>query len=206
MTEPNRIRQAVATTVFASVLALGAYQGRILPDAEQLTETVHMTCEKEKKDKNIVTASNISEPDQSKHDIEYEELNGSLQTVVYARQQVTLTKEHRIPDVLLTAYEASEVSCGKYADGITKTGTPVRAGHTIVIINGHTYKAEDIGGKIKGHRIDIYMNTISECMNFGVRYADAVWLETYDAIQTIKYTYEGKNLISQEVVSEEALN
>ena len=79
-----------------------------------------MTCEKEKKDKNIVTASNISEPDQSKHDIEYEELNGSLQTVVYARQQVTLTKEHRIPDVLLTAYEASEVSCGKYADGITK--------------------------------------------------------------------------------------
>ena len=87
MTEPNRIRQAVATTVFASVLALGAYQGRILPDAEQLTETVHMTCEKEKKDKNIVTASNISEPDQSKHDIEYEELNGSLQTVVYARQQ-----------------------------------------------------------------------------------------------------------------------
>lgn len=50
------------------------------------------------------------------------------------------------------------------------------------------------------------MNTISECMNFGVRYADAVWLETYDAIQTIKYTYEGKNLISQEVVSEEALN
>ena len=44
MTEPNRIRQAVATTVFASVLALGAYQGRILPDAEQLTETVHMTC------------------------------------------------------------------------------------------------------------------------------------------------------------------
>ncbi len=218
MTEPNRIRQAVATTVFASVLALGAYQGRILPDAEQLTETVHMTCEKEKKDKNIVTASNISEPDQSKHDIEYEELNGSLQTVVYARQQVTLTKEHRIPDVLLTAYEASEVSCGKYADGITKTGTPVRAGHTIavdpniiplgseVIINGHTYKAEDIGGKIKGHRIDIYMNTISECMNFGVRYADAVWLENYDAIQTIKYTYEGKNLISQEVVKEEVLN
>ena len=42
MTEPNRIRQAVATTVFASVLALGAYQGRILPDAEQLTETVQM--------------------------------------------------------------------------------------------------------------------------------------------------------------------
>lgn len=35
------------------------------------------------------------------------------------------------------------------------------------------------------------MNTISECMNFGVRYADAVWLENYEAIQTIKYTYEG---------------
>ena len=31
MTEPNRIRQAVATTVFASVLALGAYQEEYFP-------------------------------------------------------------------------------------------------------------------------------------------------------------------------------
>ena len=94
MTEPNRIRQAVATTVFASVACTSYYQGRILPDAEQLTETVHMTCEKEKKDKNIVTASNISEPDQSKHDIEYEELNGSLQNKPAGNHSVLRIQYH----------------------------------------------------------------------------------------------------------------
>lgn len=219
MTEPNRIKQAVAAAVFTSVLAISAYETRVLPSTEVKpeTETVHMTCEKEKKNKDIVTAAAISSANQSKNDVEYEELNGSVQTVVYAKQQVTLTKEHPISDVLLTAYEASEVSCGEYADGITKTGTRVAAGRTIavdpnviplgskVVINGHTYTAEDIGGKIKGNRIDIYMDTVSECMNFGTRYADAVWLEEYDAVQTVKYTFEEGELVSQEVVEEEVI-
>lgn len=224
MKEPNRIRQAVAAAVFTSVLAVSAYEVRELPPVKEdtKTETIHMTCEKEKKNKDVVTASYISDPDQSKNDIakndiEYEELNGSIQTVVYAKQQVTLTREHHIPDVLLTAYEASEVSCGNSADGITKTGTRVVAGRTIavdpsliplgskVVINGHTYTAEDVGGAVKGHHIDIYMNTVSECMSFGKRYADAVWLEEYDAIQTVKYTFENGTLISQEVVAEEEI-
>jgi 3D (Asp-Asp-Asp) domain-containing protein len=29
--------------------------------------------------------------------------------------------------------------------------------------------AGDTGGKIKGNRIDLYMDTRSECLNFGVR-------------------------------------
>lgn len=216
MTDPNRIRQAVAATVFTSVLALCAYQTQepALKEAEPETETIHMTCEKEKKNTDIVAASYISDPGKSKNDIEYEELNGSLSTVVYAKQQVTLTEEHLIPNVLLTAYEASPVSCGIYADGFTKTGTRVCAGRTIavdpsiiplgsrVIINGHTYTAEDVGGKIKGHHIDIYMNTIGECMRFGTRRADAVWLEDYQAVQTVKYTFEDGVLVSQEVVNE----
>lgn len=219
MTEPNRIKQAVAAAVFTSVLAIAAYETREVPSVEVKpeTETVHMTCEKEKKNKDIVTAAAISSANQSRNDVEYEELNGSVQTVVYAKQQVTLTKEHPISDVRLTAYEASEVSCGESADGITKTGTRVVAGRTIavdpdiiplgsrVVINGHTYTAEDIGGKVKGNHIDIYMDTVSECMNFGTRYADAVWLEDYEAVQTVKYTFEDGELVSQEVVEEEVI-
>lgn len=216
MTEPNRVKQAVAAAVFTSALALSAYQTQetapitIKADAKP----VHMTCEKVKKSKDIVAASYISGPGKSKSDIEYEELNGAVQTVVYAKQQVTLTEEHLIPNVLLTAYEASPISCGIYADGFTKTGTRVCAGRTIavdpnliplgsrVIINGHTYTAEDVGGKIKGKHIDIYMDTLSECNRFGVRRADAIWLEDYPAVQTVKYTFEGGTLVSQEVIKE----
>ncbi len=219
MKEPYRIRQAVAVAAFASALAVCSYAGDN-PDSQQTADApteLHMTCEKEKTNKDVVAASYISSPDQSKSDIEYEELNGSIQTTVYAKQYVTLTKEHLIPNVLLTAYEASEVSCGASADGITKTGTRVAAGRTIAVdpkviplgskvrINGHTYIAEDVGGKIKGNRIDIYMNTVEECLCFGTRYADAVWLEEYDAVQTIKYTFENGTLIAQEVVQEEVI-
>lgn len=219
MTDPNRIKQAVAAAVFTSILAVSAYEAKDLPPVEVKPETqsVHMTCEKEKKNKDIVTAAAIGSANQSRNDIEYEELNGSVQTVVYAKQQVTLTREHPISNVLLTAYEASEVSCGESADGITKTGTKVAAGRTVavdpdviplgsqVVINGHTYTAEDIGGKVKGNHIDIYMDTVSECLNFGTRYADAVWLEEYEAVQTVKYTFEDGTLVSQEIVEEEVI-
>ena len=98
MKEPYRIRQAVAVAAFASALAVCSYVGDN-PDSQQTADApteLHMTCEKEKKNKDVVAASYISSPDQSKSDIEYEELNGSIQTTVYAKQYVTLTKEHLI--------------------------------------------------------------------------------------------------------------
>ena len=83
----------------------------------------------------------------------------------------------------LTAYCACSTCCGK-SDGITATGTVATAGRTIavdpnvipygteVIINGKTYVAEDCGGAIKSNRIDIYFDTHSEALQFGVQYAD----------------------------------
>lgn len=83
----------------------------------------------------------------------------------------------------LTAYCACAKCCGK-SDGITATGTVATQGRTIavdprkipygteVIINGHTYVAEDCGGAIKGNRIDIYFDSHSEALQFGVQYAD----------------------------------
>jgi 3D (Asp-Asp-Asp) domain-containing protein len=43
---------------------------------------------------------------------------------------------------------------------------------TEVIIDGHTYKAQDCGGAIKGNRIDVYFNNHQEALNFGVQYKE----------------------------------
>lgn len=84
----------------------------------------------------------------------------------------------------LTAYCPCSKCNGKWAGGITSTGVMAKANHTIavdpkvisygskVVINGHTYTAEDCGGAIKGKRIDVYFNTHSEALRFGVQYAD----------------------------------
>lgn len=81
----------------------------------------------------------------------------------------------------LTAYCPCSKCCGKWANGITATGTTAKANHTIAVdprvipygsvvcIEGYgTYVAEDCGGAIKGNRIDIFYNTHSEALNSGV--------------------------------------
>ena len=72
--------------------------------------------------------------------------------------------------------------CGK-TNGITASGAKATANHTIaapstfafgtkVVINGITYTVEDRGGAIQGNRIDIYMNSHQEALQWGVRYVD----------------------------------
>ena len=84
----------------------------------------------------------------------------------------------------LTAYCACEKCCGKWANSLTATGTVPTQGRTIavdpkvipygtrVVINGHTYVAEDCGGVIKGNRIDIFFDNHAEALQFGVRHED----------------------------------
>ena len=92
----------------------------------------------------------------------------------------------------VTAYCACMQCCGK-TNGITASGTKATANRTIaapstfafgtkvvingqlafgtqVIINGHTYTVEDRGGAIQGNRIDVYMDTHSQALAWGVRY------------------------------------
>lgn len=82
----------------------------------------------------------------------------------------------------ITAYCACVQCCGK-TDGITASGTKATAGRTIaapstfsfgtkVLINGKTYVVEDRGGAIQGNRIDIYMDSHSEALKWGVRYLE----------------------------------
>lgn len=79
----------------------------------------------------------------------------------------------------LTAYCGCSKCCGK-STGITASGTKATAGRTIaassqysfgtkLVINGHTYTVEDRGGAIKGNKIDIYFNSHSEALAFGVK-------------------------------------
>lgn len=86
----------------------------------------------------------------------------------------------------VTHYCPCEICCGK-TDGITFTGTQATEGRTIavdpdviplgstVVIDGKEYIAEDIGGAIKGLRIDKYMDNHQEALNAGIVQAE-VWI------------------------------
>ena len=80
----------------------------------------------------------------------------------------------------VTAYCACSKCCGK-STGITASGTRATAGRTVAAsskfafgtklnIGGHVYTVEDRGGAIKGNRIDIYVNSHSAALQWGVRY------------------------------------
>lgn len=98
-------------------------------------------------------------------------------------EQIEQVEPSNLGRFMLTAYCACSQCCGK-SDGITATGTIATQGRTIavdprvipygteVIINGNTYVAEDCGGSINGNRIDVFFNSHSEALQFGVQYAD----------------------------------
>lgn len=80
----------------------------------------------------------------------------------------------------VTAYCACAKCCG-WSTGITASGARATANHTIaapstfsfgtkVVINGVTYTVEDRGGAIQGNRIDVYMDSHAEALQWGVRY------------------------------------
>ena len=83
------------------------------------------------------------------------------------------------------AYCSCIQCCGK-DDGITSTGTQATPGRTIavdssvipygsrVVIDGHTYIAEDCGGAIKGNTIDVFHATHEEALQWGIKYVEAV--------------------------------
>ncbi len=84
---------------------------------------------------------------------------------------------------LATAYNMADEGC----DEITATGTTVRVGTVAVdpklipyftemyiVSNDGAYvyglsRAEDCGGAIQDHRLDLYMETVAECFQFGRR-------------------------------------
>lgn len=88
----------------------------------------------------------------------------------------------KIGDFRITAYCSCEICCGQWSGGPTASGVMPQAGRTIavdrtqiplgtkVVINNHTYIAEDTGSAINQNCIDIYMNSHQEALNWGVQY------------------------------------
>ena len=80
----------------------------------------------------------------------------------------------------LTAYCNCSRCCGKWAGGATASGAMPSAGRTVamggiafgtkLMINGNIYTVEDRGTPY-GH-VDIYHNSHSEALQFGLQYAD----------------------------------
>lgn len=85
----------------------------------------------------------------------------------------------------LTAYCNCSSCCGKWAGGATASGSMPVAGRTVAMggisfgtklsINGHVYTVEDRGTPY-GH-VDIYFDSHSEALNFGLRYADVYMVD-----------------------------
>lgn len=80
----------------------------------------------------------------------------------------------------ITAYCPCSKCCGK-STGRTASGTTATAGRTVASsskfafgtklnIGGHIYTVEDRGGAISGNKIDIFVNTHAEALQWGVRY------------------------------------
>ena len=104
-----------------------------------------------------------------------------VDTEAAAEKPTEARSVERQPKVIIvnaTAYCSCVKCCGK-SDGITATGTKATAGRTIavdpavipygteVVINGHTYVAEDCGGAINGNDIDIYFESHDAALQFG---------------------------------------
>ena len=80
----------------------------------------------------------------------------------------------------ITAYCPCSKCCGK-TTGRTASGTRATAGRTVAAsaqfafgtklnIGGHIYTVEDRGGAINGNKIDIFVNSHAEALQWGVRY------------------------------------
>lgn len=85
----------------------------------------------------------------------------------------------------LTFYCGCAKCCGKWTGGQTSSGVKAKEGRTIAVdssvipigskvyIEGFgDFIAEDVGGAIKGNKIDIYLNDHSRCNDLGVKYAN----------------------------------
>ena len=98
-----------------------------------------------------------------------------------AKKKVTKkkTKLRSLGTFKITGY----CPCGK-SNGVTAAGKRATAGRTIaadtsklpmgtkVVINGHTYTVEDVGGGVRGNHIDMFFSSHSAALQWGVRYVE----------------------------------
>lgn len=87
------------------------------------------------------------------------------------------------------AYSAQSINIAKYRDGLTALNRPAVSGYTLavdpriipfdsfVFIPGIGWRvAEDVGGAIKGYKIDVLMETKGKAIRFGRQKLHALWI------------------------------
>ncbi|MGB4337393.1 MAG: 3D domain-containing protein [Bacillota bacterium] len=109
-----------------------------------------------------------------------------LRVLVTSRGTFTYRK---VLDMVATAYEPGPVSCGEHADGYTAIGLKAEPGivavdprviplRTKLYVEGYGPAiAGDVGGAIKGNRIDLLFRTVEECIQYGRRRVKVYILE-----------------------------
>ena len=109
---------------------------------------------------------------------EVEELTRRSEELAFALDEVCYeTGWTSLGEFTLTYYCPCEKCCGKWANGVTATGTAATEGRTVAVdpkiiplgstldIGGHTYIAEDTG--VKGRVIDVFVNSHEEALRLG---------------------------------------
>ena len=114
-------------------------------------------------------------------------IKAPISKIVQVQQSTTTSRSNRDGRTTatsgyykVTAYCSCAKCCGKKT-GRTASGTKAKAGHTVAAsskfkfgtklkINGKTYVVEDRGGAVKGNKIDVYMNSHSAALAWGVKY------------------------------------
>lgn len=99
-----------------------------------------------------------------------------------------VTEKKALGRFKVTAYCACEKCCPGTSDGLTYTETVATEGRTIAVdpnviplgsrleVNGVEYIAEDIGGAIKGNKVDIFFNSHDVALEWGVQEHDVYLL------------------------------
>ena len=112
----------------------------------------------------------------------YEKIETTTQNVENCVESVEKSTQPQYVEkvVTITAY----CPCGEICtdgDGITSTGVVPKQGRTVavdpryipygteIIIDGHSYIAEDCGGAIKGDKLDLFLDSHEEAELFGVQ-------------------------------------
>lgn len=110
------------------------------------------------------------------------------------REAQVMPWANKIENCTVTFYDCCVVCCGNAA-GITYSGTQavpyetcatdpavIPLGSTVTVDYGdgvlHHYRAEDVGGGVKGNHIDICVASHEEALALGVRTATVYWMET----------------------------
>lgn len=105
----------------------------------------------------------------------------------YYIEQALLAKANKIEDVKVTHYCCCVKCCGK-DDGITYSGVKAVPGVTVAVDTSiiplgsdvlvdygdgelHYYRADDIGGSVRGNHIDLAVTTHEEALQLGIKRA-----------------------------------